>query len=463
MHRIKRTYTESYRDLFFLSIPTLVSFLLQNLYSLADIFWISRLGTAPVAAVSLSGIVVFVVFTASQFLSVGTMAFVSQLKGQKRWGSLKGVVSQVLAMALSFGAVLSVLVYLLAKPAIYIMGGRGQVLSLAITYIRVFSFGALFFILSFVVNAVFRAAGDTLSPMVFLLLSNLTNIVLDPIFIFLLGLGVAGAALATVVAQLLAAGYGLVKLRLVLGKRVFLFRRPDLSLMGKIVKIGLPSGVQFTLMGLSMLVLLRIVVFFGDAAVAAVGIASRVVHFIQVFPMAISISASIIVGQFLGMKAFEKARRTVKKALAANELISLLFLVLIWASSSKIMNFFTRDVAVSSIGAEFLRYFMLSQLFIVANITFSAAFRASGDTLPPMYVAMLRMGVLVALSLALAKSFALKGILIALVISAAFSSAAAYSFFRWRHWCQRAVTLRHRFAPAPGGQSGVPAGGGREP
>ncbi len=448
MHRIKRKYTESYRDLFILSIPTLISYLLQNLYSLADIFWISRLGTSPVAAVSLSAIVGFIVFTASQLLAVGTMAFVSQLKGQDRWGTLKGVVNQALMLSVIFGVLLAFLVYVGARPMIMIMGGRGEVLHHALRYIKFFAIGVLFYIMSFVVNAIFRAAGDTLSPMIFLLISNVTNIILDPIFIFVLQLGVAGAALATAFSQFIAAAYGLLKLKKVLGKRIFFLRKPDLSLIWKIVKIGIPSGIQFTLMSLTMVVLLRIVAFFGDASVAAVGIASRIVHFIQVIPLSISISASIIVGQFLGMREFERAKRTVKRALWANEFITVISLILIWSAAYFIMRLFTYDPEVVSAGEKFLRFFMLSQVFVVVNITFSSAFRASGDTMPPLYVAIVRMIGLVLLSLPLARVYSLEGIWYALVLSSAFSSMASFSFFQWRHWCERAVTLKYQPAPA---------------
>ncbi len=436
--RGKRFYSNSFRDLFVLSLPTFVSFSLQNLYALVDIFWISRLGTSAIAAVSLASVVNFIIFTVSQTIAVGATAYVSQLKGKKNWEGILSFSAQAISLALYSGLLLSILVFLFPAQAMRLMGARGEVINLGRAYLLALAPFIVFFTLNFAINSLFRATGDTFTPMFILIISNLTNIILDPILIFGMKMGVKGAAVATGISYALAFSYGLLKLIRLLGANPFIPHHPDLSLAGKILKVGLPSGIQFTLMSLTMIVLLRIVAGYGKAVVAAVGVAGRIMHFVQIPLMSLAISSTIVAGQYLGMGEEKEAERTVLKILFTNVVLMGIMVLLIFPLAPPLMGFFSKEITTS--GAEVLRFFLLAQVFVAVNVSISSAFRASGDTLPPLYVSMGRVSLLIALAPALSHFFSLRGIWYAMVTSAFLSSLLSLIFFIKRNWKARAVS-----------------------
>ncbi len=436
--RGKRFYSNSFKDLAVLSVPTFISFSLQNLYALVDIFWISRLGVSPVAAVSLASVVNFVVFTVSQTIAVGATAYVSQFKGKKDWGRILEFSSQAISLSLYSGLLLALLVFLFPSPAMGIMGAKGDVRTLGVEYLLALAPFIVFFTLNFGINSLFRATGDTFTPMFILAISNLTNIVLDPIFIFVLKMGVKGAAIATGISYALAFLYGLFKLTRFLGANPFLPHKPDFALAGKILKVGLPSGIQFTLMSLTMIVMLRIVAGFGKGVIAAVGIAGRIMHFVQIPVMSLAISSTIVAGQYLGMGREKEAEKTVIKVLGINMAVMASAVLLLFPVSGGLMGVFSREIV--SVGARVLRFFLVGQIFVSINVSISSAFRASGDTMPPLYVSLGRIALLLALAPFLARAMGLDGIWYAMVLSAFISSIISVSFFLKRDWKARAVS-----------------------
>jgi len=436
--RGKRFYSNSFRDLFILSLPTFVSFTLQNLYALVDIFWISRLGTSAIAAVSLASVVNFVIFTVSQTIAVGATAYVSQFKGKRDWEKIRDFSAQAISLSLYSGILLALLVFAFPREAMGLMGARGEVISLGTSYLLALAPFIPFFTLNFGINSLFRATGDTFTPMFILILSNVTNIVLDPLLIFYFKMGVKGAALATGISYALAFAYGLYRLAKLLGTNPFLPHKPDLPLAGKILRVGLPSGIQFTLMSLTMIVLLRIVAGYGKEVVAAVGVAGRIMHFVQIPIMSLAISSTIVAGQFLGMGREREAERTVLKVLLTNVALMGATVLVLFPLAPRLMGFFSREIVAR--GAEVLRFFLLAQIFVAVNVSISSAFRASGDTLPPLYVSMGRVGLLVALAPFLSRFLSLTGIWYAMVISAFLSSVLSLIFFTRRNWKARSVS-----------------------
>ncbi|MCD6454023.1 MAG: MATE family efflux transporter [Candidatus Aminicenantes bacterium] len=439
--RGKRLYTNSLRDLFYLSLPTFLSFFLQNLYSLVDIFWISKLGTDAIAAISLASIATFIVFTLSQTIAVGTTAYVSQFKGKKDWDNIREFSTQSLSLAVYGGILLAIPIIVYPKIIMVIMGAKAQVINIGSSYLVPLAFFIPMFMISFAINAVFRATGDTYTPMVILTTSNLLNIILDPIFIFTFKMGVKGAAIATGISYSIAFLYGLYKLIKFLEINPFKPHRPDFSLGWKILKVGIPSGIQFTIMSLTMFVLLRIVASYGSEVVAAVGIVGRLLNFLRIPTMGFAISASIVCGQYLGMENFKEAEKTIIKTIILNEIVIITLLALIFPYGEQILLLFSKDPAVLKPGIEVFRFFMLTQLFVAINITISSSFRAAGDTLPPLYISIVRLILLSIIAPVLGKLFSLRGIWEALVISAFLSSILSLIFFIKRDWKKRAVTI----------------------
>jgi len=435
-----------------LSTPTFFSFLLQNLYSIVDIFWISRLGTNAIAAVSLASILSFMVFTLSQTIAVGTTAYVSQFKGKGNWKSIRDFSSQSLSLSFYGGVIFTLIALAFPNQLMIIMGGKGEVVSLGSAYIVYVSAFIPFFMLNFAVNAVFRATGDTFTPMVILMGSNILNIILDPIFIFTLKLGVKGAALATGISYTLAFLYGLGKLVKFLEAKTFEPHKPNLKLGWKILKVGIPSGIQFTIMSLTIFIILRIVAGYGSSVIAAVGITGRLMQFVQIPILSLAISSSIVCGQYLGMENGKEAERTVKKTLFINEIIMIGLIIIIFPLAKELMGIFSKETAVVKNGVALLKFFIIARIFVSINITISSSFRASGDTMPPLYVSIGRIIFLSALAPILAHYFGLAGIWASLVVSSFLSSIISITFFLKRDWKARAVTRKFAMGINSGGQ-----------
>lgn len=428
-----------------LAAPMLVSAMLQNLQSLIDLFWVGRLGRAAVAAVSMSGTVMMLLNPMIMGLATGTVAFVARATGGGDKVGASHAAGQSLFLSLVLGLVSAVVGWWLTAPVLRLLGASPEVMGPGAAYLRVCMAGSCTVFMLFIGNAALQGAGDTLTPMRVMALTNVLNIVLDPLLIYGIGpfprMETAGAALATVLSQAVGAAW---VIRLLLRGRSGLHAqphtwRPDPRLSWRILRIGIPGSGQMLSRSLMSLVLMGIVALHGTAAVAAYGIGMRF-HMITLMPaFALGGAAATLMGQNLGAGQPDRARHSVWTASWIDAGIMVLSSIVLMTLAKHLIGFFSGDGEVIQIGIRYLRLVSPFYVFAAFGIILARGLNGAGDTMGPMVITVLTLwGLQVPLAVYLSRNLTLATDGIWWAMNAAFVLQAVLTIGwfmtgRWRH------------------------------
>ena len=433
----------SWRAIAGLAVPMFAGAILQNAQSLIDLFWVGRLGSEAVAAISLAGTLMMLLYPLIMGLATGTVALVARAfgAGDARRASFVAAQSLVLALFCGLGAGLVSLPFL--EPACRLMGAEPDVAALAVRYLRINMVGFFSGTLLALASSALQGAGNTVGPMGAMLLANILNLVLDPLFIFgwraIPAGGVAGAAWATVLSQLVASG---VVIALLLGGRTRLHLRPPdfiprAAPAMQLMRIGLPSMGQMFSRSLMSLVLFRIITRYGTAVTAGYGIGMRF-HMVLLMPcFVIGGAAATLVGQNLGAGQPERARRAAWTAVAMVLAImgASAVVMLLWAGTA--VGWFNTAPAVVAVGAGYLRTVTPFYILAGVSIVLGRAMNGAGSTVPTLVMTLIALwGLQVPLALWLAEFFdpPVQGVWWAIAIATTVHGIMSAAWFETRRW-----------------------------
>ncbi len=396
-----------------LAAPSVLMMYLQNAYNIIDTVWVGRLlGRDALAGIGQGGYVLWATFGLAGLISVGLTAIVSRRIGEGQRVAAEQVAARGLRYALVWSLVVAAGVWFALAPLFDLMGASGAMRSGGLDYMRVLLLGAPLLFLSFTIGAVFRAAGDTLTPMWLMALSLLINAGLDPLLMVGVGplprLGLAGAALATVIARtvwvalglwLLARGRrlgactgGWQRLRpaLLPGRiRVHLLERVSWgwSQLLAVVRIGAPHGLSMVLFPGVYMVLVRIPASYGAHQVAAIRIGHTVEGMSFFLAIGVALATAALVGQNLGAGKPARAGRFAWSAAGLTSAVLLVFSSCFFLLDEEIASVFSGDPQTVTAGATYVRILAWSQVFMGLEIVLGGGFNGAGHTLPPMLVA----------------------------------------------------------------------------
>ena len=378
-----------------LTIPIVLATLLQSAYQLTDAFWVGRLGAYAVAAVSLSFPLMFLMIALGAGMAIAGSTLVAQYFGAGNGPMVNHVAAQTLLMVMLASIVFGTIGYAMTPGVLRLMGAEPEVVPAATQFMRV-SFVGLVFVFGFaMIQAVLRGVGEVRLPLYIVFGTVLLNFALDPLLIFGIGpipaTGVAGAALATIGTQSLAA---IVGLSLLLSGRYGIHLephhfRPDLPFFRRAFRLGFPASVEQTARALGLTVMTFLVARFGTVTVAAYGIGFNVLSFVIIPAMGLSMATSTLVGQNIGAGKIERAESIAR----LSGVISFSCLTAIglgvFVSAFPIVRFFVpSDAAVVAAGGTFLRIVALSFGFMGLQLTLTGVFRASGNMFATMTLAL---------------------------------------------------------------------------
>ncbi len=368
----------------------LAGLVIQTLYALVDIYWVGRLGKEAVAAVALSTNVMFISMGVTQMLSVGTVALVSHAAGRKETGEVQRVFNQAQCLSTFCGLVFLGVAFALRRTYVSALAGDGATAALATTFLGGFIPALALQFTMIGLAAALRGIGDMKPGLIAQTASVLLNMVLAPFLVFgwVSGhpLGVAGAALATLVSTV-AAVVGLM-VYLARGKTFLRLRlaswRPDWRLWAKILGIGLPAGAEFLLMSLVMGVVYATTRTFGPEAQAGFGIGNRVMQAGFMPAIAISFSAAAVVGQNFGARQLARVHEVFGEAAKLTIGFMLVFTVLCHIAPEGLVRVFSPEAAVVDVGADYLR--TVSYNYVASGLVFVIAgvFQGLGNTWPSL-------------------------------------------------------------------------------
>lgn len=381
--------------------PVVLANVLQTVYQLTDTFWVGRLGAEAVAAVSFSFPVIFLLISVGGGVTIAGTILVAQYEGSGDDRQVNYVAAQTYLLVTIAAVVLTFIGYFLAEPVLRLMGADAQVLPLATEYLKISYLGLAFIYGYFVFQALLRGVGDVMTPLLVVLGTVLLNFILDPLFILGWGpvpaFGVAGAAVATVMTQGLAAvvGAGL----LLSGRRpirIYLRDlRPDLKLARRVVGLGFPASIEQSTRALGLTALTTLVAGFGSVAVAAYGVGSRIFSFVLIPALGLGMATSTVVGQNVGAGQRPRARKTVSiGAWIAFGAMSVAGVVaFVWAESL-VAAFVPGETQVIESGARFLRLMAPTWGFVGVQVVIGGGFSGAGKTFVSMSLALISLWVL---------------------------------------------------------------------
>jgi putative MATE family efflux protein len=368
----------------------LVSMVFQTLYVLVDLYWVGRLGTDAVAAVAISGNLMFLVLAATQMLGVGATTLVSHAAGRKDRERANAVFNQAQGLSTFSGLVFLVLGLAGRGPFAGFMSADGETTRLAIAYLNWMVPAMALQFTMVAMGAALRGTGNFKPGMIVQTATVIINIILAPVFIFGWGtgyaMGVAGAAVATLV----AIGFGVIWLATYfVGPHAFLtfapqHWRPDWRVWADMLKIGLPSGAEFAMTAVYLAVVYSVIRPFGASAQAGFGIGLRIMQSGFLPVVALGFAVAPVAGQNFGARRPDRVRETFRVAATLAAAGMALFALLAHIAPAALIGVFSSDPAVIAFGDEYLR--ISSWNFVASGLIFVTAsmFQAMGNTMPSL-------------------------------------------------------------------------------
>lgn len=377
------------KAIFLLAVPMILELVMESTFAVADIYFVGKLGASAIAAVGLTETYMFLLYSIAMGLAMGVTAIVARRIGEKNPKDAEATAKQAILLIVLLSLPFAIAGIFFAKDLLALMGADAWSLEYGYKYTQWMMGGNMVIMLLFVINAIYRGAGDASIAMVVLWVANIINIILDPILIFGWGpipaMGIEGAAVATnigrgtgVVIQLWVLAKGGKHIRAKITEMYF-----DAGIMLNIIKTSLGGVGQMIIAMTSWIFLMRILADIGSEAVAGATIAIRIMMFTIMPAWGLSNAAATLVGQNLGAERPDRAESSVWKIGVYNMIFLVLVSVMFFLFNDSLMRIFTQDEAVVAVGGTWLR--ILSYSFFVYGWWMVAvqAFNGAGDTTTP--------------------------------------------------------------------------------
>ena len=436
------------RAVLLLATPMVLEMFMESLFAIVDVYWVSRLGADAVATVGLSESILSLVFSVAFGVCFSTTAMVARRIGEKdpRGASIAAV--QAIALGIALAVAMGVPGFIFAPRLLALMGASPAVIATGHNYTRIVLGGNLAVMLLFLINAVFRGAGDAAVAMRVLWVSNLINLALDPCLIFGLGpfhaLGVTGAAVSTLTGRSLGVVYQL--WILFRGHSRIRVRWEDVAIVPgvlfRLARVSATGVLQGAIAHTSWIAMVRIISSFGSGAVAGYTIGIRVFVFFLMPAWGLSGAAATMVGQNLGAKKPARAERAVYLTGFYNMIFLGAIGALFVLSPEALVGVFTGDPAVAPHAVSCLRIVGYGNLAYAFGMVMVQAFNGAGDTLTPTFINLIGFWLCeipLAWLLAYRVGWGVRGVFAAIPISEAFITLMGLTMFMRGGWKRRAI------------------------
>lgn len=425
------------------ALPLLIGNLLQQLYNVTDSIIVGQfLGKEALAAVSASFFIYYFIISFVIGVGSGTSVVISQLFGAKQFQKVQLAFSSFFIFMLVGGVILSIAGIIFAEPVFRLTNTPEEVIPQAVAYFRIYIGGTFLFVTFNSIISILRGVGESVRPMIFILITTILNILLDLLFILVFKWGIEGAARATVIAQ----GIGMcVALAYVNNTHPLLsIKKQDMLFDGKLfkesLKIGLPTSVQQCAIALGLIALLGIVNSFGTNTLTAYGAAGKIDTIITQAILTLSGALAAFCGQNIGAGRLDRVKKGLRFTMYANIVLGLLTFAAVYLFGDAMMRIFTNDADVIVIGKEYL--LIICGFFIVhgALNVYNGALRGAGDTLFPMVTSLVCLWIIrIPLAYYLSSWLGRSGIWWAIVASITIGLIVTFIYYKTGIWKRRCI------------------------
>lgn len=431
------------KHIFQFAAPMLLGSIFQQLFSVVDSFVVGNfVGKEALAAVGASFPVIFVMVSMIIGLVMGTTVIISQYFGAKNLVMVKRAIDTMYIYSTVVAFFTSIAGIIIAEPLLRLLGLPEDIMPLATQYLQIYLAGMIIFFGYNGTSAVLRGLGDSKTPLYFLIIATLTNIVLDLLFVAVFKWGVAGAAYATLAANGIAFGlaiYWLNKthkiIRIAIKGLHF-----DREVFRHSIRIGLPTGIQQTLVALGALALMGIVNTFGTDVIAGYSVASRLDMLALVPAMSFSQALSTFVGQNIGANKMERIKAGLISTIKMSGVVTIITTLIIVIFGHFLMDLFTDDSEVIRLGDQYLTIVSSFYLFFNLMFIYGGVMRGAGDTLIPMFLSLFSLWIIrIPLAWFMSKKIGAPGIWWAIPAGWLIGLVLSYLYYKSGRWKTKTV------------------------
>lgn len=431
-----------------LAIPMMLEQIMESIFAVVDIYFVSKVSVNAIATVGLTETFMFIIYSLAIGLSAGTTALVARRTGEKDPEGASNVAFQSILLSSFVAILVGTLGYIYAEDVLRLMGGDEVLIKEGVSYTRILlTFNIVIFLL-YLLNAIFRGAGDAAIAMWSLIFANTINIILDPLLIFGFGpfpeLGIKGAAVATCIGR----GFGvMLQLYILIRgssaiKVIWSKLRIDINTIVELIKLSIGGIGQYIIATFSWIFLVRIVSQFGNSAVAGYTVAFRVIVFTILPSWGLANAVATLVGQNLGAKQPERAAKSAWIASKYNAIFLVCVSIIFWIFAPSIISFFTQEEAVIEEGIKALRIICLGYIVFSYGMVLGQAFNGAGDTFTPTltnFIAFWLIEIPLAYTLAVTMGFGSTGVYASIAIAEAFLALMLIYLFRRGRWKEKII------------------------
>ena len=429
-----------------LALPLMLSMFLQNAVELVDLYYVGQLGKLQLAAVTMSSLFIRFVYTFTLGASIGTIALVSRFHGSGEIEKAKEVGKQSIFLGIIMYLIVATVINAALHPVLLMLGAKSAFMGDALIYGRILITGSIAMFIPMAISAYLQGSGDTITPMIALVLSVILNVILDPIFIFghfgFPAMGVAGSAIATVLSR--TAGF--IFLVYHITTRSENLRIPllppnfDLQMMWRIFKIGIFSSIQGITRNFATLAIMTPVAMFGAGAIAAYGVGVRL-RMVILLPIAgLGMATATMVGQNMGADKVQRSSESAWLSVLVGEVLMVSAAILFFFKSGDFISFFNKDASVLANGVLYFNYFAPAIPFLCLSIILERALGGAGETLYPMIITFIFTFLLrVGLAWLLVKDYGLNGVWTAYSLSIILEGIVIAILFAAGSWKRKKV------------------------
>ncbi len=374
------------KAVFLLAIPMILEMCMESVFAVVDIFFVGKLGSKATATVGLTESMLTIIYSVAIGISMAATAMVARRVGEKNAEAASKAGVQSLLIGLVISAVISIAGFIFAKQLLQLMGATNEIVEYGYTYTRIMLAGNLVIILLFLLNGIFRGAGDASIAMKSLWVANICNIILCPILISKFGIN--GAAIATTTGRGIGVCYQLY--HMFKGKGIIKIHvwhfKPDIAIIKSILNVAVTATLQFIIASASWIAMARLMTDYGKDAIAGYTIAIRLIVFFIMPAWGLSNAAATLVGQNLGAQQPQRAEQSVWKVAKYNAIfmgvVSFLFLI----GAEFFVSLITQEAAVVKTAVLALRIISLGYIFYGVGMVMMNAFNGAGDSRTPTWV-----------------------------------------------------------------------------